>query len=76
MSEFEKVKESKSKKTVSEKLMKCPVVKYDKKYKTLDADFCGCVLRFYDVEKCDSELVNIKYRGTLGKCDFEYSLVM
>lgn len=52
----------------------CKVLKYDKKSKTLDVLFDKCGIRFYEVKPIDVGTVEVQYKGTLGKDNFEYSL--
>lgn len=52
----------------------CKVLKYDKNVKVLDVLFDRCGIRFYDVETINGDTVEVQYKGTIGKDNFEYSL--
>lgn len=53
------------------KTEKCKVLSYNKDTKELDVDFSGYGIRLYDVSKDIGDFVSIRYRGEIGKPNFE-----
>lgn len=56
------------------KTEKCKVLSYNKDTKELDVDFSGYGIRLYNVSKDIGDFVNIRYRGEIGKSNFEYRI--
>lgn len=52
----------------------CHVIKYNKCNKTLDVLFDRYGIRLFNVENFSGDTVIIKYKGEIGKPDFEYKL--
>ena len=52
----------------------CNVISYDKHKKLLDVKFDKYGIRIKDVGDFDGDTVTIKYKGEIGKSDFEYKL--
>lgn len=52
----------------------CKVIRYNKFAKTLDIKFDGYGIRFKDVKDFSGNTVIIKYKGEIGKPNFEYKL--
>lgn len=53
---------------------KCKVLSFNEKTKELDIEFKGYGIRLYDASKPDSEFVFVKYRGEIGKPNFQYKV--
>lgn len=52
----------------------CKVIKYDKFEKTLDVLF-GCYgIRIFNVKNFSNDIAVVKYKGEIGKPNFEYRL--
>lgn len=66
------VENDKNQKKNNYKIKTCKVIKYDKKTKTLDVLFENCGLRFKGINSFNGDTVEVKYKGTCGKSDFEY----
>lgn len=62
----------KKEKDFKEKL--CPVLNYNKRLKILDIVFDGYGIRLKDVDDFCGETVMIKYKGTLGKQNFQIKI--
>lgn len=56
------------------KTEKCKVLSYNKNTKELDVNFSGCGIRLHNVSKQIGDYVNIRYRGEIGKPNFECKL--
>ena len=56
------------------KTEKCKVLSYNKKTKELDIDFKGYGIRLNNVRNINSDYVDIKYIGEIGKPNFSYRL--
>lgn len=67
-----KVQSRKFKNEYKEK--ECKVIAYDKKKLTLDVKFDKYGIRIKDVKDFNGEFVVIKYKGEIGKPNFEYKL--
>lgn len=52
----------------------CKVIKYDKYSKTLDVLFDRFGIRIFNVESFNGNIAIIKYKGEIGKPDFDYRL--
>ncbi len=52
----------------------CYVISYNKIFKTLDIMFDNYGIRLKNIESFAGNTVNIKYKGELGKPDFEIKL--
>lgn len=53
----------------------CKVINYDKKNKSLDIKFGIYGIRISNVQNYDGKkFVNVKYKGEIGKPNFEYKL--
>lgn len=52
----------------------CPVISYDKHYKTLDIMFDNYGVRIKNVDNFVGNKVDIKYKGELGKPNFEIKI--
>ena len=63
-------------KTVTEKYKteKCKVLSYNNKTKELDIDFKGYGIRLNNAEIINSDYVDIKYIGEIGKPNFSCEL--
>lgn len=70
--ELPKIQPRKNKNQFKEK--ECEVIKYNKLTKTLDIKFDGYGIRIKDVEDFTDKVAIIKYKGEIGKCNFEYKL--
>ena len=51
---------------------RCNVIDYDRKAKTLDVKFNGYGIRIKDVEEFDGDFAIIKFKGEIGKPNFQY----
>lgn len=58
------------------KVMKCKVISYNKKDNVLDILFNGYGIRVKNVQNFDNtiDIVNIQYKGEIGKPSFEYKV--
>ena len=56
------------------KTEKCKVLSYNKKTKELDIDFKGYGIRLNNVRNINSDYVDIKYIGEIGKPNFSCEL--
>ena len=56
------------------KTEKCKVLSYNKKTKELDIDFKGYGIRLNNVRNINSDYVDIKYIGEIGKSNFSCKL--
>ena len=56
------------------KTEKCKVLSYNKKTKELDIDFKGYGIRLNNVRNINSDYVDIKYIGEIGKSNFSCGL--
>ena len=56
------------------KTEKCKVLSYNKKTKELDIDFKGYGIRLNNAEVINSDYVDIKYIGEIGKPNFSCEL--
>ena len=56
------------------KTEKCKVLSYNKKTKELDIDFKGYGIRINNVRNINSDYVDIKYIGEIGKSNFSCEL--
>ena len=56
------------------KTEKCKVLSYNKKTKELDIDFKGYGIRLNNVRNINSDYVDIKYIGEIGKSNFSCRL--
>ena len=56
------------------KTIKCKVLSYNKKTKELDIDFKGYGIRLNNVRNINSDYVDIKYIGEIGKPNFSCEL--
>ena len=63
--------EKPAKRKSSYKTTICDVLKYDEKEKWLDISFNGYGVRLKNVEAFSGENVEVKYKGTIGKPNFE-----
>ena len=52
----------------------CKVISYNKKSKYLDVNFDGFGIRVKDVKDFNGSTVVIKYKGEIGKANFEYKI--
>lgn len=52
----------------------CDVIGYNKYNQTLDVNFDGYGIRIKNVENFDGDKATVKYKGEIGKPDFEYKL--
>lgn len=64
----------KGNKTANFKMMECKVISYNKFNNTLDVVFGKYGIRIKDVKSFDGNVVNIKYKGEIGKPNFEYKI--
>ena len=85
---MEEIKEETTKKETKEKLPKiqprkaknnykekeCKVIGYNKITNSLDISFDGYGVRFNDVKDFVGDTVIVKYKGEIGKPNFEYKL--
>lgn len=67
-----KIQPRKNKKEFKEKT--CDVIAYNKRNKTLDVRFDGYGIRIKNVEDFNDSVAVIKYKGEIGKPNFEYKL--
>lgn len=71
----DKLKNSKRQSPKNEfKEKECYVISYNKIFKTLDIMFDNYGIRLKNIESFAGNTVNIKYKGELGKPDFEIKL--
>ena len=56
------------------KTEKCKVLSYNKKTKELDIDFKGYGIRLNNIRNINSDYVDIKYIGEIGKSNFSCRL--
>ena len=52
----------------------CKVIAYNKRTNTLDVKFDGYGIRIKDVKDFSGDTVEVKYKGEIGKPNFEYKL--
>ncbi|EOS34978.1 hypothetical protein C804_01104 [Lachnospiraceae bacterium A4] len=52
----------------------CPVISYNKHSKTLDVMFDNYGIRIINIESFVGNTVNIRYKGEIGKPDFEFKI--
>lgn len=52
----------------------CKVIAYNKRTNTLDVKFDGYGIRIKDVKDFSCNTVELKYKGEIGKSNFEYKL--
>ena len=52
----------------------CKVIRYDSYKNTLDVNFDGYGIRINNVKKFNGDTVIIKYKGDIGKPNFEYKI--
>ncbi len=78
---IEAEKEEDSKKKLKSNLRKaefktkeCSVISYNKQANTLDIMFDKYGIRIKNVKDFTGDVVNVKYKGELGKSDFEIEL--
>lgn len=77
MEEKEFVEETLPKKTKKSTLFKtkeCKVISYNKTTKDLDINFDGYGIRIHNVQNFKDDIVEIKYKGDIGKQNFVYKL--
>jgi len=67
-----KVKRQSPKNDFKEK--ECPIISYNKHFKTLDVMFDNYGIRLKNIESFAGNTVNIKYKGEIGKPDFEFKI--
>ena len=66
---------SRSRKKEDYKVKECKVIHYNKNTKTLDVRFDKYGIRLKDIDDVEiNDTVLIKYKGEIGKPDFEYKL--
>lgn len=70
----EEIADLKRNKNVNFKIMKCKVISYNKFNNTLDVVFGKYGIRIKNVKSFDGNVVNIKYKGEIGKPNFEYKI--
>ena len=71
----EKLPKIQSRKTKNEyKEKECKVITYNKRNQTLDIKFGKYGIRIKDVKDFNGESVIVKYKGEIGKPNFEYKL--
>lgn len=56
------------------KTKECKVISYDNRTKNLDVDFDGYGIRIRNVENFEGSTAIVKYKGTIGKSNFEYKM--
>lgn len=56
------------------KTKECPVISYNKQSNTLDIMFDKYGIRMKNVRNFTGNIVNVKYKGEIGKPDFEIEL--
>jgi len=56
------------------KTKECKVIAYNKRTNTLDVKFDGYGIRIKDVKDFSGDTVEVKYKGEIGKSNFEYKL--
>lgn len=56
------------------KTKECPVISYNKQSNTLDIMFDKYGIRMKNVKNFTGNIVNVKYKGEIGKPDFEIEL--
>ena len=56
------------------KTKECKVIAYNKRTNTLDVKFDGYGIRIKDVKDFIGNAVEVKYKGEIGKPNFEYKL--
>lgn len=56
------------------KTKECKVISYNKRNNTLDIKFDGYGIRIKDVKDFSGDTVEVKYKGEIGKPNFEYKL--
>ena len=86
---MEEIKEETPKKETKEKLPKiqprkknrieykekeCKVINYNKITNSLDISFDGYGIRFNDIKDFIGDTVIVKYKGEIGKSNFDYKL--
>lgn len=52
----------------------CKVISYNEKSKSLDVNFEGFGIRIKNVNHFEGQTVVIKYKGEIGKSNFEYKI--
>lgn len=52
----------------------CKVIRYNKLTKTLDVSFEGYGIRVKNVKEFSGNTVSVKYKGEIGKPNFEYKI--
>lgn len=52
----------------------CKVISYNDKSKTLDVKFDGYGIRIKNVDTFSGDVAIVKYKGEIGKPNFEYKL--
>ncbi len=71
----DKLKNSKRQSTKNDfKVKECSVISYNKHSKTLDIMFDNYGIRLKNIESFAGKVANLKYKGELGKPDFECKL--
>lgn len=71
----DKLKNSKRQSTKNDfKVKECSVISYNKHSKTLDIMFDNYGIRLKNIETFTENTINIKYKGELGRPDFEIKL--
>lgn len=70
--ELPKIQPRKTKNQFKEK--ECKVIRYNKLTKTLDISFDGYGIRVKNVKDFSGDLVTIRYKGEIGKPNFEYKI--
>lgn len=56
------------------KTKECKVIAYNKRTNTLDVNFDSFGIRIKDVGNFNGDIVTVKYKGEIGKSNFEYKL--
>lgn len=70
--ESPKIQPRKNKNQFKEKT--CNVIRYDKSRGILDVSFDGYGIRFHDIKDFSAKTAVVKYKGEIGKPNFEYKL--
>lgn len=70
----EEVLPRKPKRTNGFKIKKCRVLSYNKTTKDLDILFDQYGIRIHDAVDPQDDMVEIKYKGTIGKPNFAYKM--
>lgn len=70
--ELPKIQPRKNRNDFKEK--ECRVIAYSKKNNILDVDFGGYGIRLNDVKDFEGNVAVVKYKGEIGKPNFDYKL--